>query len=70
MDNVINLDDYRKHSHFSAMALCLECNKRWIAGVTEQNSLFTLECPKCHAQNSFGSIIPQEYMKCFEAKND
>lgn len=49
-------------THFNVFALCLECKKRWIGTVEVKASLFELECPECHKQNSFASIIPDEYV--------
>jgi hypothetical protein len=61
-----NLDDYRQDEYlFTALAMCLECQKRWVAGVPKETSLFRLECPECHKQNSFASILPSEYLSEF-----
>jgi hypothetical protein len=65
VSDVIDLDDFRKVYLFSALALCLSCQKRWTAGVPKDTSLFKLECPDCHDQNSFASILPSEYLEEF-----
>lgn len=59
--NVVQLDDYRPH--IVAKALCLNmvwavnahtpCFKQWIATCPADTPLTKLECPACHAQNSF-----------------
>lgn len=61
--NLYNLDDFRPGEYlFAALAMCLACQKRWVAGVPKETSLFTLECPECHEQKSFASILPSEYL--------
>lgn len=64
---VIDLQAYkaeRQQSIFVCLALCLECQTRWVAGITDNKTpLFQLECPSCHKQNSFATIIPSE---CYE----
>lgn len=67
MGNVTDLESVRESikdndPHFNAHALCLNCHYKWIAVVHFTTSLFTLECPKCLGNNSFGSIIPREYL--------
>lgn len=60
------LDDYREGEYlFAALAMCLSCQKRWVAGVPAETSLFKLECPACHVQDSFASILPSEYLTNF-----
>ena len=63
MDNVIPFptpeDDI---PWFNAFAMCLGCHHRWLCVVTPLISLFTLPCPKCGLQKSFGSIAPEEYV--------
>lgn len=46
---------------FTIIAMCVECKFRWIGSVEASTSLFKLECPNCHMQDSFASFIPQEY---------
>jgi hypothetical protein len=55
-DNVIDIAD--RDPHFVAQAICLKCKWKWIAVVHCDCSLFTLECSKCGALDSFGSYIP------------
>lgn len=65
---IFNLDDYRKGAYlFTVLAMCCAhpCNFRWVAGVPKETSLFRLECPNCHAQDSFASILPGEYLHEF-----
>jgi hypothetical protein len=69
MSNLIDLTEKRQEIEdnkpvflFSALAMCLDCKKRWVAGVPAETSLFMLECPECHEQNSFASILPSEYL--------
>lgn len=65
-DNLINLEDFRTGEYlFAALALCMECKHRWVAGVPKETSLFGLECPTCKVQNSFASILPSEYLSEF-----
>lgn len=72
---VFDIDDYRKGEYlFAALAICMSekwdafgvyqgmCGQRWIVGVTKETSLFKLECPSCHVQDSFASILPSEYL--------
>lgn len=67
---VYNMDDYRAGEYlFAALAMCLDCDKRWVAGVPKETSLFKLECPNCHEQNSFASILPSEYLNDFGVEN-
>jgi hypothetical protein len=63
-ENVIDIQS--KAQHYVAFAMCLPCARRWIASVTALNSLFHLECPSCRAQDSFASLVPQEYLNEFE----
>lgn len=60
-DNIIDLDDHRAGCYYSFWAMCLPCSHRWIAIVTIEVSIFKLTCPKCEAQESFASPIPQNY---------
>lgn len=63
MSEVTSLDD--KRPHYAVMAMCLQasCQHRWFATVLARTSLFKLECPKCGAQNSFASFLPQDYLE-------
>ncbi len=68
---VINMDDRRPKEYlFAALAICLSCQHRWVAGVPKNTSLFKLECPKCHVQDSFASVLPSEYLSEFEGEDD
>jgi hypothetical protein len=58
---VININ--KNAPHFMLAAMCLACNKRWIALVIAKTSLFHLECPECHAENSFATFMPQAYLE-------
>lgn len=73
---VIDINDFREGEYlFAALAMCVEvkhdghmCLHRWVAGVPKNTSLFKLECPECHAQDSFATILPSEYMEHFGVK--
>ena len=77
MSNLYDLEDYREGEYlFCALAMCVAlrfphepgdelCLHRWVAGVPKDTSLFMLECPRCHAHNSFASILPSEYLHEF-----
>lgn len=78
MREPIDLDDYRPTPYlFAALAICMSekwdglgeyqgiCGHRWVAGIPKDTSLFKLECPSCHEQNSFASILPNEYLSDF-----
>jgi hypothetical protein len=47
---------------YAVAAMCLICNRRWLGKVTPTTSLFKLECPDCGAQDSFASMLPDEYL--------
>lgn len=80
MTGPIDLDKKREEREdakpkyiFTAMAICLAesdlgmpCFYRWIAGVEPMTSLFRLECPQCHAQDSFAAVVPSEYLEHFK----
>lgn len=55
------LDFCANDPHFNVWALCLDCKQRWIGTVHYSTSLFTLVCPRCNRENSFASIIPDDY---------
>lgn len=65
MDNVTNIEDHKPY--IVAKALCLNivhkhqatmpCFKQWIATCPADTPLTKLECPSCHAQNSFAVEI-------------
>lgn len=57
------IDICKNLPHFNIMALCLSCSHRWIGLVVARTSLFQLECPRCGAQNSFATFIPDEYLE-------
>lgn len=64
---VISIADVKEHMrdnepHFNVHAICLMCKHKWIGVVHYATSLFTLECSKCKACDSFASIIPDEYL--------
>lgn len=56
--------------YFSVLAMCTFCFQKWFASVLPETSLFKLECPKCHRQNSFASFIPDEYLKEWNEKKE
>lgn len=64
---VINLNDRRDDNkkYFTALALCLACNHRWIASVLSRTSLFKLQCPICMVQDSFASLLTDDYKTDF-----
>lgn len=65
MSNVIDINSKRtgkEECWFNAFALCLACAHTWIAMVSVETSVFSLECPACKACKSFGAIVPDEYM--------
>lgn len=65
-NDVINLDEYRPKEYlFCALAMCMACLHRWVAGVPAETSLFKLECPTCGEQDSFASVLPSEYLHKF-----
>lgn len=42
-----------------ALAMCIPCKYRWIASFDfETTNIIQLECPRCGAQDSFVSILP------------
>lgn len=59
MSDVVDLEAHKqsKEPHVNFWALCLKCNRKWIATCHYLTSPFTLEC-ECGAADSFGSIIP------------
>jgi len=57
------IDINKNEPHFTIMALCLLCDKRWIGLVTKRTNLFGLECPRCGMKESFASFIPQKYLE-------
>lgn len=59
--NVISIG--RKLAKFVAFAICLICQRRWIAAVNFNTPIFKLECPSCKSRESFASIVPSEYLK-------
>lgn len=78
---VIDINDFREGEYlFAALAMCVAekyddvemdtrlCLHRWVAGVPKNTSLFKLECPECHAQDSFATILPSEYLEHFGVK--
>jgi transcription elongation factor Elf1 len=69
-NNVLDLTwKFRKEDEwFNAFALCMLCNHRWVATVEISVSIFKLQCPSCGGQESFGSIVPDEYMKAMTRK--
>ena len=48
--------------YFVAAAFCLECAMRWIATLSAGTNMFRLECPHCHYQNSFISVLPDAFL--------
>lgn len=54
---------YREVPIFAALAMCMECQYKWIAHIPPSTSLFKLECPQCGEQDSFASVLPMEYIK-------
>ena len=65
MSDVINMDDYRvdMEEYYFCLAMCVSCTHRWFASVTNEVSLFRLECPRCGAQNSFAIPLPEYYSR-------
>lgn len=68
MTEVIDLEAHRDKDapHFSIIAFCLMCDRRWIGSVPARTSLFTLECPECGSTKSFASFLPDAYMENFQ----
>lgn len=67
MNNVIDLSKYRaRPDKFVILALCLNCDHRWIGVIESDTQLFRLQCPKCEEHNSFASFIPSEYLNAGE----
>jgi len=50
---------------YTVAAVCVRCFHRWIGSVLARTSLFGLECPECHMQESFASFLPEGYMEEF-----
>lgn len=65
MSDVVDININKRIYLFAALAMCLSCQYRWVAGVPKDTSLFKLECPSCHEQNSFASVLPSEYLGKF-----
>lgn len=66
MNNVTTIDPLGADPHFNVFAMCTKCTHRWIGTVHYKTSLFKLECPQCHQQESFASIIPIDYASSFD----
>lgn len=52
-----------KDNEFAVLAMCLDCENRWIGIVNHDTPLFELECGGCHHRNSFASVLPDEYLE-------
>lgn len=44
------------------LALCMDCEMRWVQLITLDESVFDLECPECGHRNSYASFAPDEYL--------
>lgn len=66
------IEDINKNKpHFVMMAVCLNpiwkanflipCHNRWVAVVPARTNTLQLECPACHGQDSFATIIPPSF---------
>lgn len=65
-NKVVELDDFRTKEYlFCALAMCMSCLHRWVAGIPAETSLFGLECPLCGEEDSFASVLPSEYLHKF-----
>lgn len=63
---LIDLENFKRDDFlFACLAMCMICSHKWIEGIEAQQSLFTLKCPICDEEDSFASILPQEYMVHF-----
>lgn len=62
--NIESID--KNQPHYNVLALCLECNHKWIGTVPARAKLFELECSQCETQNSFASFLPDEYLEEFK----
>lgn len=65
-DNVVSIDEAKPH--FSILAMCLPCSYRWIGLIVSDVNPLTLECPSCHACESFVSFIPADYLQASAPK--
>lgn len=68
MDTPIDLEQARldRQPHFNWFALCLPCQRTWIATAAVSTSVFGLECPTCGQQKSFASAIPDGFLDQFK----
>ena len=68
MSNVVDFNKYKQNKEddgklwFASFALCLLCKSTWIAHHTADTPLNSLECPICFKQDSFASVLPDEYV--------
>jgi hypothetical protein len=52
-----------------AFALCCTCKHKWMAQFEAiDTSLFLLECPNCHAHDSFPSFVPRWFIEALGDK--
>lgn len=75
MDKVVSISELKqrredREPHFNVWAMCLPCSHRWIGTVHYKTSLFSLLCPECGSEESFASIIPNEYLLAHEADDE
>jgi hypothetical protein len=69
MSNVIELDKYKKEQSEKPcdcdfvcfLAMCICCFSRWKGRAAVCVNMFTLECPFCHKQDSFCTILPDYF---------
>ncbi len=52
-----------ENTHYAVACMCLPCSHRWMGVMPKEANLFTLECPICQAQESFGTFLPNEYLE-------
>jgi hypothetical protein len=60
VDNVVDFEDQKnkRDGLYPMTALCLSCHNRWIALCPPRTNTFMIECPSCHAEDSFAAPIP------------
>jgi len=61
MNNVWDIS--KNKPHFVVAVLCVKCTYKWIGTIPEQTPLFSLECPRCHAQDSFPCFLPDDFIE-------